>query len=422
MRLTGALFAAALLTLAGCTSLPGAPALTCRFTPGPADGIGGTGLGTDVLLRLIGVPNDEERGIGGTGVIAHDNGPREERGLGGTGIIGVVTGFGSVCVNGYKVEVTDATRVTVEGLAGTAQDIRLGQVVEIEARSHGNTLAAASINVRLAVAGPVTAVSPDGATLTVAGQTVTAAGFGGSVPATPPAVGQWVAVSGLRRVDDVIVATSVVALPEAGRQVVVSGPIRDDAGTRRIGALKLVDGAQAASGERVIVRGPLTAESTIAAVAQIEAPPAFLANVATLSVQAFTNVTPTATLDLGAIVTRVSPEALPSTLRAELPLRAVQMDGHFQSGVFIPDRVLLMERPNELRPLTPDRMEITPGTAIPLRPIDGGEVILPTTPNMPIGSPIVTLPVMPTLPQTPIDSGAAPPERPEIQIAPAPNP
>src|SRR3954463_13603997 len=93
---------------------------TCSLTPKEA-----RGAASNVLRELVGqLGVSEQRGLGGTGVVAR----AQDRGLGGTGIIGIVTGFGSICVNGFEVEVDRTSAVTVEGLAARRADVRLGQL------------------------------------------------------------------------------------------------------------------------------------------------------------------------------------------------------------------------------------------------------------------------------------------------------
>ncbi len=59
-------------------------------------------------IPFAGAPASD-RGIGGTGAPA--SGPViSDRGIGGTGIVGVVTGFGSVFVNGLEVAYIPWTR------------------------------------------------------------------------------------------------------------------------------------------------------------------------------------------------------------------------------------------------------------------------------------------------------------------------
>ena len=110
--------AASLAVLASCSTGPLRFA-ACRFeAPEPR-----TTQGLEYVAS--------DRGIGGSGISTGD------RGLGGSGmragIIGVVTGFASLCVNGYEVELDEASVVTIEGHPATAADIHLGQLVVIEA-------------------------------------------------------------------------------------------------------------------------------------------------------------------------------------------------------------------------------------------------------------------------------------------------
>ena len=95
--------------------------------------------------RLLGAPA-ADRGIGGTGAPA--SGPAiSDRGIGGTGIVGVITGFGSVFVNGLEVAYTPTTPVTVDGVPDPDAVLRVGQLVTIVA-SEDNGLHAVSIDVR----------------------------------------------------------------------------------------------------------------------------------------------------------------------------------------------------------------------------------------------------------------------------------
>ncbi|KGM32100.1 hypothetical protein P409_23395, partial [Inquilinus limosus MP06] len=112
-----------------------------------------------------------DRGIGGTGIS-----PVEDRGMGGTGIVGVITGFGSIWVNGIEVEFDPATPVRVEGSSARGDVLRVGQVAVITASGSGSRLDARSIIVRHEVSGPVEAVESNGTALRVAGQRVTFAG------------------------------------------------------------------------------------------------------------------------------------------------------------------------------------------------------------------------------------------------------
>lgn len=190
-----------------------------------------------------------DRGIGGTGIS-----PVEDRGMGGTGIIGVITGFGSIWVNGIEVEFDPATPVRVDGDNAGNSALRVGQVAVITATGSGSRLDARSITVRHEVSGPVEAVESNGTVLRVAGQRVT---FAGQVwgDAAAPRTGDWVAVSGLPGPDGGIVATRIDRR-QPGR-VTVHGPLSGTVGEPRIGTLALRPGSRLGSdiGQPVTVSG-----------------------------------------------------------------------------------------------------------------------------------------------------------------------
>lgn len=191
-----------------------------------------------------------DRGIGGTGITS---GPVEDRGMGGTGIVGVITGFGSIWVNGIEVEFDPATPVRIDGQdARGGEALKVGQVAVVTAAGSGSRLDARSIAIRHEVSGPVEAVESNGSVLRVAGQRVTLAGqvWG---DATTPKIGDWVAVSGLAGPDGGIVATRIDRR-EPGR-VTVHGMLTGTAGAPRIGTLALRPGSRLDIGQAVMVSG-----------------------------------------------------------------------------------------------------------------------------------------------------------------------
>jgi Domain of unknown function (DUF5666) len=166
-----------------------------------------------VCLPLAGAPASD-RGIGGTGAPpnASASGPAiSDRGIGGTGIVGVITGFGSVFVDGLEVAYTSSTPLTVDGVSEPDAAPRVGQLATIVATDdHG--FSAVSIDLRHEVSGPVTYVNPngtnpDGGTFVVAGQTVAIDSATEGQRTVHP--GDWVAVSGLREPDGVIAASRI---------------------------------------------------------------------------------------------------------------------------------------------------------------------------------------------------------------------
>jgi len=198
-----------------------------------------------------------DRGIGGTGAPEVQT---ADRGIGGTGIIGVITGFASVCVAGKEVALPDTVPARMDGQPVPLDALRAGQFVAMEATGPADSLQAQQITVRHAVVGPVEAAGSG--TMMVAGQSVVLAGAIG--PATNAKPGDWVAVSGLREPDGVILATRVDPAPPG--PVLVRGELVRIYGAARIGALTVLlpDGSDIPSGFPVTVTGRLNGAVLVA--------------------------------------------------------------------------------------------------------------------------------------------------------------
>ncbi len=207
-------------------------------------------------VPLAGTPASD-RGIGGTGGPA--SGPEiSDRGIGGTGIVGVITGFGSVIVNGLEIAYAPSTPLTVDGVSDTGAALRVGQVAAVVA-SDDHGLHAVDIAVRHEVSGPVTSVSadsdPSGRMLTVAGQQVAIGPGTDGLRTVRP--GDWIAVSGLRQPDGVIAASRIdQRMPGP---VLVRGPAMPSAGGWQIGDLRIrpPQGTSVAPGESITARGTI---------------------------------------------------------------------------------------------------------------------------------------------------------------------
>lgn len=354
--------AVVLAGLSACASGP-LQLAACRFEPPDP-------RSTQALQHVA-----SDRGLGGSGISSGD------RGLGGSGmragIIGVVTGFASLCVNGYEIEIDETSVVTVEGHPATQADIHLGQLVVIEAEAGDGKLRAESIDVRLAAMGPISAVSDDGKTLTLLGQTVRLADLPGArVEKLAP--GDWVAVSGLRGADTVIEGTSVVRLPQPGARAMVAGVVREGrAAGLEVGALAIERSASVAPGDAVVIEGrPLDGRLTVERVRpQLEA--RFTAGVRDLSVQTFVPADRLMGL-------RITPMEMRPVTPGGSP---IQMEGRLVRGMFIPDRAMIPVLPRDgasavrnvivdrgviLRPFTPpDTVQPTlvrPGDVMPPSP------------------------------------------------------
>ena len=204
-----------------------------------------------------------DRGIGGTGgpTIADSiTAPADhltaddvtaDRGIGGTGIVGVITGFASICVDGLEVTYDASAPVDINGTMIDASWLRVGQVVAIHATVASPAKPVAStISIRVEVTGRVERVERANNQVRIGGQpALVNAGIPGSDRFT---LGDWVAVSGLRRTDGVIVASRLDAAP-AGR-LTARGQVTRQGDGLHLGALALPAGS-AKAGDWVQVSG-----------------------------------------------------------------------------------------------------------------------------------------------------------------------
>ena len=192
----------------------------------------------------------------------------DDRGIGGTGVVGVITGFGSICVDGLEVALDPAADVSVDGEPATASALRIGQLVALQATDAAVAPHADWLAVRHEVVGEVQTASEG--VLVVAGQRVlTGAQTRGIVH---PVTGSRVAVSGLRDASGAVAATRVDAdatTPAsaqtgasgvaANAPVLVHGRLTHDGARLRIGALLV----SPAAGLRVPDDGPVTATGVL---------------------------------------------------------------------------------------------------------------------------------------------------------------
>ena len=160
-----------------------------------ADGIGGTGnqAATD--------------GIGGTGNQAATDG------IGGTGIIGIITDFGSIWVNGIRVQYDATTPVQAYGATVAADKLALGQVVAVEATGSENVMRAKQITVLNVVTGPIGEINLVQNQITVLGQVIRVTSETHNTALQDLKIGDPVRISGLRETRGIIVATRIDPAP-----------------------------------------------------------------------------------------------------------------------------------------------------------------------------------------------------------------
>ncbi len=156
--------------------------------------------------------------LAGCSSSAGDGSASNNNGIGGTGVTssGTIDGFGSIFVNGIRYD-TDASIITIDGVPGTENDLRLGMIVTVTGSVQQAQLTgiAATIDFDDDLQGPVSAVTDNGdgtKTLAVLGIDVlvdeTTTAFDGTSFATL-GVGDLVEVSGFTDPAGDIIATRV---------------------------------------------------------------------------------------------------------------------------------------------------------------------------------------------------------------------
>jgi hypothetical protein len=198
-------------------------------------------------LTLAWGQNGQDRGIGGTGVVADDQ--DGDRGIGGTGMMGRIRGFGSIIINGLHVNYAPDVPVRIDGQPRTVADLKIGQVVRVVAENRNGGLATRQIDVASEVVGPIDTTGRT--TLKVLGQTVSTAALGTSARWQR---GERVAVFGLRRPDGTIVA-SLIERREGGPDRIAGQVTRSRNGNLGIGRLRLAGLDPALVGTRAVLEG-----------------------------------------------------------------------------------------------------------------------------------------------------------------------
>ncbi|MEM8793176.1 MAG: DUF5666 domain-containing protein [Pseudomonadota bacterium] len=173
--------------------------------------------------------------------VAEGEKPEPRGGLGGTGIVGTLTDFGSLLVNGLRIETAADLAVTSALGRLAVSQLALGHNLTIEAETADGVLIARRVHLAHPVIGGVEKLSADGQSARVAGVNVVAEA--GAIGRLQP--GMRVAVSGTWRGDTVI--ASRIDPVASGRQDIIAGEIRgDDSAGLSIGGLTLeLNGAPA---------------------------------------------------------------------------------------------------------------------------------------------------------------------------------
>ncbi len=283
-------------------------------------GIGGTGLSSECGIGGTGVRQD---GIAGTGRSATENGVggtgHGSDGIGGTGIVGIITGFGSVWVNGLEVHFD----------AQVGKPLAIGQVVAIAANAQSGRLQARSIAIIHTVSGPISELNRAASSLRVLGQTVKLNSDTVLAPSVSQAnlsIGKTITISGLRLSDGTIIAAYIEPSGAATESSVV-GPITAINGNSlEIYGLKIKPPTVTPFkiGQEISVSGPVSDGEMQANAVTLSAVSQLLNQSANLELQGFVGKAS----DTGAIkvgnVQLVSPEGAENWQAGEL----VHVSGH----------------------------------------------------------------------------------------------
>ena len=96
-------------------------------------------------------------GIGGTGIdnleIVFES--EKEGGIGGTGIIGTITDFGSIIINGIRINYLDDQNIKTAFGIKKGSDLKIGQVVNLTVKKSGNEIFAENISTQILLYGKI---------------------------------------------------------------------------------------------------------------------------------------------------------------------------------------------------------------------------------------------------------------------------
>ena len=186
-------------------------------------------LGSGAAIGLLGACSDLPSDL-----TRQDRSPIEG-GIGGTGIVGLVTDFGSLIVNGLKVETNGRTRYSDANGRMSGSAVGLADSLTIEATTRQGRLLAKRVHVTHPLIGRIQAVAGFGAALLVNGVVVQVEpqARGRAAP------GDRVRISGLWRGNTVVASQVIRTTAETD---VIAGEVSAASGTISIGGTQIFTG------------------------------------------------------------------------------------------------------------------------------------------------------------------------------------
>ncbi|MEL7167004.1 MAG: hypothetical protein AAGL96_16160 [Pseudomonadota bacterium] len=151
-----------------------------------------------------------------------------EGGIGGTGIVGVMTGRGSLFINGLRVEIPDGANLTLNGIPVSEDDLLPGVAMTVVAEAREDRFVAARVDAEHPLIGMV---ADTGGVIKINGAPIVM----DPGARTAPVAGQRMAASGVWRADGAL-QTSLIQ-PVSGTTDRIAGTVTDagQIGMGRIG-------------------------------------------------------------------------------------------------------------------------------------------------------------------------------------------
>lgn len=192
-------------------------------------------------------PLPSDHGIGGTGLSIERKGAGDDQGIGGTGVFGRIQRFGSIYVNGLRIQYRRDVLVYMDGRRSSIEAMRVGHVVRAMLSGTQDRPQTARIDITSEVVGRIEHVGKT--TLTVLSQAIDLREV---VDLPRLKVGMVVAVFGIRGADGRIVASRIEA--RSGRKrFILRGIVMRAGPNMKIGGLTIARPASLFAGRRVYV-------------------------------------------------------------------------------------------------------------------------------------------------------------------------
>ena len=183
--------------------------------------------GASVQTAQLTLPDESDSGFGGTGLI-------NDSGIGGTGVIGVITGFGSIWVNGEHIYLNQQTRVEAMQQPISADKLEIGHQVRVVMNADNQ---AQKVELVWPMQGRVTVVNQENGEIELLGQSVRFDAQ--TLMADSVQVGDWVRVNGFADVDNHQAWYATRIEPQTEQYAYIEAGLVQEGETWRVGGIEL---------------------------------------------------------------------------------------------------------------------------------------------------------------------------------------